>query len=163
MIPDVSPAPSLPPRPNLGPEPWPEPPAGSREWVAWAVAVAVVLVVVMVWRWSRRRRRPIQGRIPVAGGPGAVSEEPAPERVVRLSAEVRRALADRLGSPLPAMTTEEVLARMAAEPAFSKDGLEPLRSLLREADRVKFAGRVESEDAREHAEAWARDALAALQ
>lgn len=129
-------APILPPRPNLGPEPWPESPWPT----GWLAGLAALLIVAALGILRHRRR----SRLVAATGDGPSPTLAAPddpqERLIRAADAARAALVARLGPPWVARTTEEIAE--APEPVawlgVARAGR--LVELLRSADRAKFAG-----------------------
>lgn len=132
-------APLLPPRPNLGPEPWQS--ASGAGW-EWSALLLVLLIVggVGVFRWWKSRR----GR---ASRPGSIPDPrsaddlgPLEDRRVSRAESLRDALIAAFGPSWGAKTTEEI----AEEPDLaSKIGPEragEVVALLAEADRAKFSG-----------------------
>ena len=140
----------VPPRPNLGPEPWVDPPGWARRSGPW-LATSGLLIALAWWRLERRRR--LRALRPMLDG----SEEvpPPPDRTPRrrmidASGAVRLALIEAFGPGFGSKTTEEI----AADPGLQgRADIEELVAFLRLADRAKFAGD-ESIEA-EHAIAWA--------
>jgi hypothetical protein len=124
----------VPPRPNLGPEPWTTSPPLNPSWMLLAIPTAVVFVWAF-WKLLRRSlARPRQDR--------AAPDEPdvTPRgRLVALSMSTKNALAARFGATWRAKTTEE----LATEPTLAEVlGPEPLRELIEfldRIDRLKFA------------------------
>src|SRR5262245_54707686 len=126
----------VPPRPNLGPEPWIEP----RSVVSWIPAAGLIVAVsltaaVMVFR---RRRRPVQhvSQLPIESR--AVDGSPG-TRLLRLAALVRQSLESEFGPSVRARTTEEIAADAQIKEALGEDRLDPLIHLLALADQWKFA------------------------
>jgi hypothetical protein len=124
----------VPPRPNLGPEPWTTSTSLNPNWLL----LAIPCVVVVVWVfWTHLRRGLARSR-----PDGATPDEPdiTPRgRLVALSMSTKNALAARFGPTWRAKTTEE----LAAEPILAEFlGPEPLRELIEfldRIDRLKFA------------------------
>lgn len=94
---------------------------------------------------SRRGRRQSAYELARAGL-DRLLDRPRPRRelvdafYVELSGVVRRYLEDRFELRAPELTTEEFLASVGDSPDLSRDHQALLRSLLRQADLVKFAG-----------------------
>lgn len=127
---------SLPPRPNLDPEPWSRP---SLPLSAGGVfGAALLLVAFSAARLARfRRRRACRERS------GATSE-PSPAFAGDGGADawsdrVRGLLAARFGPAWKAKTSEELIAAPELAELLDAEGLERLSRLLIAADRVKFA------------------------
>ncbi|HWE36861.1 MAG TPA: hypothetical protein VG406_09875 [Isosphaeraceae bacterium] len=133
-------APLIPPRPNLGPEPWAEE-GNPRGWVAWSVVALVVLaaVAVIVARRRGAKRRKTSKRQMVNISNGSLPTEPR-ERLVAWSGRARGALVGRFGAAWGARTTEEIAADEALASLLDPGRFEGLVRLLRQADRAKFAG-----------------------
>ena len=122
----------LPPRPNLGPEPWPE-----SDWFStWWLLIFLPVMTLVGWRVRRARSmsrsQPAEIPMPVES-PEAVS--PA-EKLVRLTEGLRQELVARFGANWAAMTTEEIDRTLP----LKMIGLprESIVELFRAADRVKF-------------------------
>ncbi|MGH7138985.1 MAG: hypothetical protein ACREHD_24835, partial [Pirellulales bacterium] len=95
-------------------------------------------------RWRRARR---QSSYELARARlDRLLDRPRPRReladafYVELSGVVRRYLEERFELRAPELTTEEFLASVGESPDFTRDHKALLRSLLRQADLVKFAG-----------------------
>lgn len=139
MTPQTKANPLVPPRPNLGPEPWADEPAGR----GWTVAAGAGLAALAATAWLLARRRRKRRRIAndqmtneqkndAADGPGG--------RLAAWSGKARGALVERFGPAWGARTTEEIAADEGLAAALSAARFEGLVRLLREADRAKFAG-----------------------
>ncbi len=128
------PARLVPPRPNLGPEPWRDD-STSALWPAW---LALAFLAALVAAWIARRRRPGE-----AAAPGLSAEEDdAPEtRLVALGVFLRAVLAARLGPTVRARTTEEIAADPRLIERLDAEDLGRLVAILDAGDRVKFARR----------------------
>jgi hypothetical protein len=124
----------VPPRPNLGPEPWSEIPGRGRTWLVVPVLVALV-GAWLAWRIVRARRK--------RSSQGAVSLEPLDEsprgRLVALSSSAKTALAARFGPAWRAKTTEELAVEPALAELLGPDLLRELIEFLDRTDRLKFA------------------------
>jgi hypothetical protein len=151
---DDAPA-TLPPRPNLGPEPWPETPPLSAWWW-WLLAVAVLAVAAArILRRSRRGRN----RAPSTPDHAEPAQRTPAERLIALARMVRESMADRVGPSWQARTTEEMAESLKdVDPAVR----ESVIRLLLAADRAKFAGGSVDDDHLGLAEEWAAEALAGL-
>jgi hypothetical protein len=130
----------LPPRESAPPPRWP--------WAALAtvaVGAAVVLGGRAFLAWRRRARRESAYEVARARLDRLLAR-PRPRRelvdafYVELSGIVRRYLEDRFELRAPELTTEEFLASVGESPDLSREHQALLRSFLREADLVKFAG-----------------------
>jgi MYXO-CTERM domain-containing protein len=117
------------PRPNLGPEPWPSPPA----WPWIAAGLAFVLVMLLVLRRRRKRRKAKADVPPTAEPPDTlpVSTE-LPDRV-------RGALMRAFGPGWRARTTEEVAASPVLAERFGEEVAGRVVAYLRAVDRSKFS------------------------
>ncbi len=138
----IAPGPSeglIPPRPNLGPEPWADPPGGPRRLPPWAWFLAPALLLA-AWRWRRLRRRRIR---PAGDGLAAPPADPDPSprlRMIAASDSVRVALIGAFGPSWKSKTTEEIAAEPAVGDRLGPDRAARLGEFLAEADRAKFAG-----------------------
>jgi hypothetical protein len=127
----------VPPRPNLGPEPWREPDATPR--LLLAMGIAAVAVVLLAWLW-RRRRAALRARRAATAIAGLAAADPTPrDRLVGLSESIRDALTVQFGSSCRAKTTEELstddrLAQLLGEESFRE-----LIQFLDRIDLLKFA------------------------
>lgn len=129
------PAALVPPRPNLGPEPFPEP-EPVWPWLAGpAVAVGLLLAGLRLRRRRRRAGSPAVHAPPDAPAPGTSAGG-----VVAHADAVRAALVARFGATWRAKTTEEIAGDPGPAEAFGTATAERLNLLLREADRAKFSG-----------------------
>ena len=157
MKPDDVPGPPIVlPRPNPGPEPWPE---GVNPLLGWLSLAFAPVVLIVAWRFRRARRsrpRPPDASSSAMEGSPTV---PARDRLLGLAQAGREAMADRLGPTWGAMTTEEIAGSISGvDPAARTAALH----LLDAADRVKFAGFEIEPGYFARAEAWAAEALAGL-
>lgn len=130
------PAALVPPHPNLGPEPFPEP--GSVGVWPWLTGLALAAGLFAGLLGSRRRRRA------TARARGGLSDTRLPGSpaggVVALAEAARAALVARFGEPWRTKTTEEIAADPAPAGAFGVETAATLIALLGEADRLKFSG-----------------------
>ena len=126
----------VPPRPNLGPEPWSEP---SNMPIGWGIFLLIVVATVLIWRWVRRR-----GKV-VAAGSSKVDEtmpevDPSPRlRLIASSERVRVALIDAFGPAWGSRTTEEIVDDPRLIDRVSPEDLASLDEFLQLSDRAKFA------------------------
>lgn len=132
----------VPPRPNLGPEPWRESYSTTTLLVGAATLLAVALAAWWAWRryryWRRRRNKPALD-VP------AIHQDDSPAgKLLDLAAEVRGALITRFGPALRARTTEEIAADPEMREFLGDERLDLLIRLLAEADHWKFATRPEN-------------------
>jgi hypothetical protein len=139
---------TTPPRPPIGPEdPPPPPPSPADPLPAWAgvligLACGAVLTAVVFRRRRVKRVLPDEwaraefARLNPTGGA---------ETVERVAAILRGFVERRFAIPAPQLTTEELTAA-AREQGWPVEQAEPLRALLDECDRAKFAGDVPDDD-----------------
>ena len=149
-------SPILPPRPNLGPEPWPVSDHSSPWWLLSAAPV----VLLVIW-WSRRRRQVAQAsneQVPRVNSPVVT----ASENLIHLVDDVREAMSRLLGSTWEAMTTEEIAIELPRIEEINQNLCDRTIVYLVAADRAKFAGGEISADRFAEAELWAADLLSAL-
>ena len=126
----------VPPRPNLGPEPWRDPAPADR--LLLALAVVAIGLVLVAWAW--RRRRSIRARSIGPASRALSAADPGPRgRLVGLSETIRDALTAELGSSFRAKTTEELSADERLIVLLGDDGFRELMQFLDRIDRVKFA------------------------
>ena len=128
----------VPPRPNLGPEPWSEP---QSMWAASIVIVVglVVSVVVAGFLFAILRRRRVARRAQEKRPPLDEGDITARERLIGLSGSLREALVDRFGPLYRARTIEELFTDSHLGEALGADRLELLIKFLVEVDQLKFA------------------------
>lgn len=125
----------VPPRPNLGPEPWREPAPSSRLLVVLAIVAAAVLLAG--WAWRRRSSR---ARGPGLAIGGQLAADPGPRgQLVGLSETIRDALTAQFGSSFRAKTTEELAADERLRQLLGEEGFRELMQFLDRIDRLKFA------------------------
>ncbi|WP_165249709.1 hypothetical protein [Paludisphaera soli] len=137
----------VPPRPNLGPEPWrDDSPAAS--WPAW---IALALLAACVAAWIARKRRPGGAAAP---GLSAESDDSPETRLVALGVFVRKVMAARLGPALRARTTEEIAADPRLAERLDAEDLGRLVAILGAGDRVKFGRGGVAEDLLECLPEW---------
>jgi hypothetical protein len=126
----------VPPRPNLGPEPWSEARDNGYRSVGIGLALAVCLAGALWITWRRRASR--RSRPPAQPQSDPQADSPSAQ-LVYLAAGAREALAARFGPSLRARTTEEIAADLAIREAIGESHVESLIELLSTADRWKFA------------------------
>lgn len=131
----------VPPRPNLGPEPWAETRSRGADLLVFMLALALVIALAGAgWRLRRLRAR---GRhVPRMSGTTAttVSDPPSPrERLIALSRVVREVLIERFGPAWRSKTTEEIAREAGLADTFGPEDAARLLRFLRETDRAKFA------------------------
>ncbi len=126
----------IPPQPNLGPEPWRDPPPASRL----LLALAFVSIGLLLAGWLWRRRRSLRARRPRLAI-GELSEADAGPRgqLVGLSETIRDALTAQFGNSFRAKTTEELSADERLIVLLGDDGFRELMQFLDRIDRLKFA------------------------
>jgi hypothetical protein len=132
----TSPRALVPPRPNLGPEPWSETRIGRELPLEIGLALALVLASLL---WIIRRRRLVHRRVALPETQVSAHDDSPGGVLLSLAAKVREDLATRFGPSLRARTTEEIVADSAIREALGDGNLEPLTHLLITADRWKFA------------------------
>jgi hypothetical protein len=124
----------VPPRPNLGPEPWTTSSPLNPSWLLLAIPISAVVV----WALWKLLHRSLARTRADRTTPDELDVTPR-GRLVALSMSTKNALAARFGPTWRAKTTEE----MAAEPTLAEVlGPEPLKELIEfldRIDRLKFA------------------------
>lgn len=156
--------PLLPPRPNLGPEPWQA--SNGIDFGDTVVLALIVLILVSValLAWRRRHR---SHRRATTKTPGLILESesltPADRLVARAEA-VREGLIAAFGPGWAARTTEEVAAAPELSHRIGADRASQVVALLTEADRAKFAGGEASltQGETEEADRWVVEVVEAL-
>jgi hypothetical protein len=124
----------VPPRPNLGPEPWPAGPPVTAIIVAIAAGLLIIAVLILARR-ARKGRRVSAGD----GAPARPAEVNARDQMVALSASIRQALTDKLGTGWRAKTTEEVAIDPDLQNLLGREHLDLLSRFLDRVDHLKFA------------------------
>ncbi len=124
----------VPPRPNLGPEPW-----SVERPSQWPLVVAglitAVLLAGLIWMIRRRRR----GR-PSVPPPQPVAFPDTPDaQLLSLAVQARESLATRFGPALRARTTEEISSDAVVKQGLGDEHFATLIRLLSTADHWKFA------------------------
>lgn len=151
---DLASAPVLPPRPNPGPEPWPD--QSISAW--WFSLLALPVLAVAGWRYARHSAMTRSHAHLTEAEASPEAGSPA-ETLAHLASAVRDRLSRRFGSSFAAMTTEEVeIALSTLEPDFPR---EPAEKILRAADLAKFAAADVTLDHLAEAESWAVPVFAA--
>ena len=125
----------VPPRPNLGPEPWSE--ERSSLWPLLGVGLVLFAAVWMISR-RRRRRRAVTPPQPVT------SLDTPDAQLLSLAVQARETLAARFGPSLRARTTEEISNDTVLKEALGDDHFQSLIRLLSMADYWKFASAPEN-------------------
>ena len=140
----------VPPRPNLGPEPLPEPAAGMSMMVY--LAPAVVLAALAGWRYARRRRNSTKASEirpeSIVGSANDATVSPG-ARLLALADRARAGLFTRFGEPWRAKTTEEIAMDSRFSATFDTNSAAMFLDLLRLADVEKFSDHCEGGDQRD--------------
>jgi MYXO-CTERM domain-containing protein len=126
----------VPPRPNLGPEPWPDSPRwpGAAGW--WGVGLALICLLIL-WRRRRRKTRPA---VLVDLETTAIDPDSSPrQRLIASSEVIRSALIGTFGPAWGSKTTEEIDADPTLLERFEEAEIDRLVAFLKSADRAKFA------------------------
>jgi hypothetical protein len=126
----------VPPRDNLGPEPWREP--DSTPPILLGLGIAAVALWLAAWAWRRRARRSARRRKVLSGGAPAADPTPR-DRLVGLSVTIRDALTAQFGVSCRAKTTEELSADQRLEQLLGAEGFRELIQFLDRIDLLKFA------------------------
>lgn len=132
-------APLLPPRPNLGPEPWRSPSGPGVEWLALIVVLLIIAAVgLALWRKARRDRSGRAGSISDRGASRDVGS--LGDRRVSRAETLRDALIAAFGPSWGAKTTEEIAEEPELASRIGPERVGEVVALLTEADRAKFSG-----------------------
>jgi hypothetical protein len=155
----------VPPRPNLGPEPWSE--AHSSTYLVLEIGLVLAALLLAAYRFLRRRRA--SRRRPFLPQNHLVAPDDSPgSQLLNLAGQIREALATRLGPSMRARTTEEIAADPQLREALGDKHFDPSIQFLAMADRWKFAPAPENgrekilHDELPGWEAWHRSFLAEL-
>ena len=127
----------VPPRPNLGPEPWPEPSRwpGAAGW--WGAGLGLIVLILLL---RARRRRKAKAPVPDEPPSRPVDSDGSPrQRLIASSEVVRGALIGAFGPAWGSKTTEEIGDDPTLLERFDPDQVDRLVAFLKGADRVKFA------------------------
>ena len=124
----------VPPRPNLGPEPWPKSSPLESLWLVLGILILPV-AAWLIWRMCAPPGSAVPIRTPA---PAALDVTPR-GRLVALSTSTKNALASRFGSTWHAKTTEELAAESALKDVLGPEMLGQLIEFLDRIDRLKFA------------------------
>ena len=125
----------VPPRPNLGPEPWSEPNPFSLYFVLGATLAALF---VLWFGWRRLGR--FRAERPVSNLSSQNPRDTSPHgRLVALSQTLRNALASQFGPEWRAKTNEELSAEPRLAELLGHDQLQELIHILNDIDLLKFA------------------------
>jgi hypothetical protein len=124
----------VPPRPNLGPESWSEPPPVAVAVIV-AAALAGLLIAWLYWRLRRKRR----SRIRRAIKPPSAHDATPQGRLVACSHSIRETLADQFGTSWRAKTTQELAEEAPLLEVLGDVQLDELIRFLDLVDHLKFA------------------------
>ena len=119
------------PRPNLGPEPWPEAPLWP--WLVAAIAVVALLSMTTIMLRRRRRKRKTESLPQVQPSPPIATPSTGAD-------SVREALVRAFGPSWRARTTEEVAASPDLASRFGDEVTGRVIAYLLAVDRAKFSG-----------------------
>jgi hypothetical protein len=132
----VAPRGLVPPRPNLGPEPWSEAQPIPEVLLGLLLILGCVLLGGFFWRWLRHgRTRSKRGELAPEDRPDATPRE----RLVALSNSIREAMTVQYGTTWRAKTTEELSENTQLVQAVGPEGFEELIRFLDQVDHIKFA------------------------
>ncbi len=140
----------VPPRPNLGPEPWPEQPANAS-WAGWTAGVAAILVLIVLRRRSRMRKPAIEGTADIPTT--SETEVDSSHRLIATSERLREAMIQAFGTNWRSKTTEEIGREPGLPAKLEPAQVDRLIAFLKLADRLKFAAI--AIDSTEEWEEWA--------
>jgi len=125
----------VPPRPNLGPEPW----ADDQSIVGILAATAALASLMLAWLlwWLIRRGGVRSGRSSLA--PRNQPDATPRGHLVALADSIREALIGQFGTAWRAKTTEELSADQELEHALGREPFQELIRFLDQVDHLKFA------------------------
>jgi hypothetical protein len=126
--------------------PPPVPSDTSARWW-WLFLIVPLIAAMLVFRRFRRPPRPLPPREWADAAFAKLERDAAggPALVTAVAAIVRGFVERHFGIPAPRLTTEELLTA-AEQASWPVEQTNPLRRLLEECDRAKFAGDVPDED-----------------
>ncbi len=125
----------IPPRPNLGPEPWRDPLLDWRM-IGACLFLAAAILLAGGWGWRRRvRRRHENGSVSSL----ASIDSGARGRLLALSVGLRDALSGHLGASFRARTTEEIAVDNRVSALLGEERFRQFLQFLDLVDRIKFA------------------------
>jgi hypothetical protein len=124
----------VPPRPNLGPEPWPGSSSLETVWLFLGIAILAVAAWLLSRIVLRRLRRSRHGAAPPEPHDGSPRG-----RLVALSTSAKSSLASRFGPAWRAKTTQELATESALRELLGPEKLAELIEFLDRIDRLKFA------------------------
>jgi hypothetical protein len=132
---EAAPGGLVPPRPNLGPEPW----ADDQSIVEILAATGILASLMLAWLfWRLYRRGGVRSRRSSLAPQNQPDATPR-GHFVALSDSIREALIGRFGTAWRAKTTEELSADKALEDALGREPLQELIRFLDQVDHLKFA------------------------
>ena len=124
------------PRPNLGPEPWAEPPTG---WITVELVGLGILAVGLAGLAIRRRgRRQPRADSPPTPNPTAAGDPTPNRRLIASAAPVRAALIAEFGAAWGSRTTEEIAADPALGARLGPEAARQFVGYLEEVDRTQI-------------------------
>ncbi len=128
----------VPPKPNLGPEPWRD--VRPHSWLLLAaIVVAIAVVTLLLGSTWRRRRAALRAR-QARAVTTAMAAEPTPrDRLVGLSESIRDALTVPFGTSGRAKTTEELATDERLAGLLGDEDFRELIHFLDRIDVLKFA------------------------
>jgi hypothetical protein len=127
--------------------PAPPPPPSSGPVPVWVVVTfGLMCLVVLGLAWSRRRKpKPVPPGEWALAALARLDAKGSAESVERVAAILRTFVERKFAIPATKLTTTE-LSVATGEQGWPVEQSEPLRALLDECDRVKFAGDVPDDD-----------------
>jgi len=127
----------VPPRPNLGPEPWSEP---QSSWIAFAALwLGFVIIVTSVIVYGVLRKRRVAPRMGETSSAFDDFDTTPRERLIGLSKSLRGALSDRFGAAYRARTTEELASDVKLSEFLGASLRQELIEFFDQVDQLKFA------------------------
>ncbi len=124
----------VPPRPNLGPEPWSV--ERPSQWPLVVLGlVTALLLACLIWIIRRRRR----SRPTVTPTQPVPSPDTPDAQLLSLAVQAKESLASRVGPSLRARTTEEISSDAVVKETLGDEHFATLIRLLATADHWKFA------------------------
>ena len=124
----------VPPRPNLGPEPWSDAQSLAVAFIL-ATALGGLLIAWVFWIWRKKTKARTRSDHKTLSPHDATPQG----RLVACSSSIRETLADRFGTAWRAKTTQELATEDTLVEVLGEEQLDELIRFLDFVDHLKFA------------------------